>query len=402
MRLNNFINNKIEKIIIVFLFIQPILDLIAGFSSYFNIFNISAIIRVLFFMFSIYYIYFISDKKSYKIITSVLLIYMFLFGLNIFFIKDLNAMFYEIKNTISTFYLPIILLFFIDAFNKIKFDKRIINKIYFIYILLIFIPNILNIGFDSYAYSKTGKIGFFISANSIGAILSILFPLIISKKFNILSVIYYLIILYVFLSIGTKVPILSLLIILIFIFTYFMFYIFKSKKYNYLIYVLLFIITFILLLVFVVPKTSFYKNILIHLEFLNIKSFKDLLSFDVIDHFIFSQRLSFLNNSFSSYKNADLISKILGIGYIENYNTSLMSIKMIEMDYFDILIRHGIGFILFFIPIIIVFKNIKKLDNKFIYLSIFLIFVLALFSGHVLITPATSIYVALILAITLI
>ena len=77
------------------------------------------------------------------------------------------------------------------------------------------------------------------------------------------------------------------------------------------------------------------------------------------------------------------------------------------MDYFDVFYRHGIfGFIIFFYPLVYVLKGI--LSNKYklnkktlnIGLSIILIFILALFQGHIFVNPANSIYVALILALT--
>ena len=80
---------------------------------------------------------------------------------------------------------------------------------------------------------------------------------------------------------------------------------------------------------------------------------------------------------------------------------------MVEMDYFDIFYREGIiGFILFFIPVIIVItkflKNYKNnFDNLNIFISILLIFLLALFQGHIFITPAISIFVALIFIISI-
>ena len=77
------------------------------------------------------------------------------------------------------------------------------------------------------------------------------------------------------------------------------------------------------------------------------------------------------------------------------------------MDYFDVFYRHGVfGFIIFFYPLVYVLKDILsskyKLDKKTLNIgtSIFLIFALALFQGHIFVNPANSIYVALILALT--
>ena len=52
--------------------------------------------------------------------------------------------------------------------------------------LCVFVPNLFHIGFNSYAYSKEGSVGFFYSANAIGSLISVITPLLIEndKKDN--------------------------------------------------------------------------------------------------------------------------------------------------------------------------------------------------------------------------
>ena len=72
------------------------------------------------------------------------------------------------------------------------------------------------------------------------------------------------------------------------------------------------------------------------------------------------------------------------------------------MDYYDIIFRHGIiGGVIYFIPflwiLILMIKKIKynfKLDYV---VSILLILLLSLFSGHMITAPSVSILVAYIL-----
>ena len=128
--------------------------------------------------------------------------------------------------------------------------------------------------------------------------------------------------------------------------------------------------------------------------------------YELFDHFVFSSRLKFLGNTFDSYKDSSTLEKIFGIGYIENYGTDDASTKMIEMDYFDILFRHGIvGFVIYMgVFIFFLCKAFKFTysikDNSYKicnYLSLTLIILLSLITGHVLLAPSVSIFVALIL-----
>jgi hypothetical protein len=272
-----------------------------------------------------------------------------------------------------------------------------------IYLFLIFIPSILGISDTSYAYSKVGSIGFFNSANSIGAILSICLPSILiyfkeEKKSFIFIILFFVLFFYILLNIGTKTPVLCVLLIL---FSNLIYFIITNKEKR--IYLIILSVIVISLSILIVPKTSFYKNIKIHLDFLNVNNVIDVLKDEeLIDHFIFSQRLTFLKRTNNSYLNAPITSKIIGIGYIENYATDNLNLKTIEMDYFDIYYRHGIfGILLFFYPLykFLKDKKVKIKDNFYklnIYISVFLIFILALFSGHVFVTASTSIFVCLI------
>ena len=148
--------------------------------------------------------------------------------------------------------------------------------------------------------------------------------------------------------------------------------------------------------IYLFPKTNFYKNIQIHLDFLEIHSVNDLMTIENIDHFIFSSRLKFLNQTRINYQKSNLASHLFGIGYIENYGTDEINLKTIEMDYFDIFYRNGmIGFILFLLPLIwILCKNKGEKVEKY---ALFLALFLAFFQGHILTAPSVSIYVIIIL-----
>lgn len=402
--------NNFEKIFLVFLYLQPILDITAGVLLHFgyNI-TISSIIRFIFIILClIYLLFYIKDKKvnNYLLIT---LLYFIMFILIVIIDKGIPALTYEVKNLLTTYYFVIVLITLIKLYKNKKFNVKNLFIIYLVYLLFVFIPNILGIGFDSYWHSKQGSVGWFLSANVVGSILSILLPilLIYIKKINIKIILLTLIInLYVILSIGTKVPVLAFVLIIGINLIYYLILQIKNKQYKKMAIIIFPIIIIISLSILILPKTSFYKNIVIHINYLEKKDNGKISTKDFIDHFIFSQRLTFEENTRKSYNNASTLEKIFGIGYIENYATDKVSLKTIEIDYFDLFYRHGIiGFIIFIIPIIYVLKDIIKIFKDINYislnklLSVSLIFILALFQGHIFVTPANSIYVALILAL---
>ncbi len=404
--------NNFDKLILIYLYIQPLLDIIAGVLIHYEITNfISSAIRFLFM--SVCILYLILNKKDNKILyyLGLLLGYFILFTLTILLKKDVNVLSYELKNLITGYYFVITLLTLIKVYDKKMFNIKHLSLIYLVYALLVFIPNVLGLGFNSYSESKIGSTGWFYSANSIGTVISLLLPFAIiyfnklKLPFKILTIITGL---YTTVSIGTKVPVLSLVIIALVNCIFLIYALIKNKYYKTLCLSITIIIIGIVTTFNVIPKTHFYENILIHLNYLKIHSISDAFHNDrFIDHFIFSERLTLRKKTSESYKNASLMEKTFGIGYIENYATDNVRFKTIEMDYFDIFYRHGIiGFILYFLPVFYIIKKIILYFKKmsFIKLNIListaLIFILALFQGHVFLSPTASIFAALILSLT--
>lgn len=414
-KINNFFKYNTEKIITLFLYIQPFLDILTAISiKKLNInLTIGSIVRFIFLIFCIFYLAFINkqDKKKNIFFLIVMGIYFTIYGSISYYYKDLHASLYDIKNLLNTFYLPIILISFIEMFKEynIKLNIKHLVTVYSIYIIAIIIPNITHTAFLSYSHSKLGTVGWFLSANAIGNILSFLLPIIIyyfiAKKKKILGIVLLIATLYVFASMGTKVPILSLLVI---IFTNFIYYFIKNikeKNKKNISVIISLLIAIIISCFLILPKTSFYKNIQIHMNFYRINSISEIFSsYDNVNNLIFSERLTFLKNTNNSYKNSHLLEKIFGIGYIQNYKTKNESTKTIEMDYFEVFYRHGIiGFIIYFgIFIKILINAFKKIIMNFNLLnteyltSLILILLLAIFSGHILVTPSVSIFIVIV------
>lgn len=421
-KLKNFYKQNQKSILFFFMLSQPILDVFTALSvKMFNSYiTIGSTIRFIFLLYSLIYLFFINETKYKKesiLYTLGIILYLIIFGIIIIIKKDLSVFPYEIKNAINTFYFPIILITLLNMFKQYKeeFNLKNFTIIYLIYLIFIIVPNITNTGFLSYYHSKEGFIGWFLSANTVGSILSMLLPIIIfnftkDKKNIIFKVLFILATIYVFLNIGTKVPILSLMIIVISLFIYCLIKFIINKNFTKLIVLCSILIVGIISSIIIVPKTPFYKNLEIHREYLGLDSYLEVFTdCELLDHFVFSQRLTFLKNTSDNYVKSSVVEKVFGIGYIENYNTKEESLKTIEMDYFEVFYRHGVvGFVIFFLLFIrLICDAIKKIIENFNFynfmalISIILILLLALFSGHILVASTVSIFVALLISITL-
>lgn len=406
----------IPKLLFIFLLLQPFLDIAAGISTILNFPNIIGIlVRFSFLLFCAWYSFFLTKnhKKETRIYLILLASYLCIFITYTIISKDTSVFFYELQNTMNAFYFPIIFVAIyqmVEDYN-IKIKAKHIAILFTIYLFFVFFPTITNINLASYAISKTGSTGWFNSANSISSILILLLPFTLiyirNNKINpIIIIITIFIILYVFFTIGTKVPILSSAIILTGNIIYYLVYLHKNKKIKQIILIGITLFIGLGISILYIPKTSFYKNIQIHMDYLEIETPLEVLKDPfLIDHFIFSQRLTFLNRTHNNYIKETILTKLIGMGYIENYGTDNINTKTIEMDYFDVFYRHGIiGCILFFLPMI---YYLKKKHNKFknsfthlnITISVCIIFLLAFFSGHIFLAPATSTIVTMVLII---
>ena len=398
---------------LVFLYIQPFLDISYSLSTnYLNFpISINTIVRMLFLIIGIYYLLFKNKDKKVKMYVAILGLYCLAFSINIFIFK-IEVLFYELKNMLSTFFFPISLLFVYQAFkdNKINLNEKHFLNLLLIYLGLVLIPNILGIGFSSYATDKAGSIGWFYSANAISSILTIILPIsmicLLENKRYLKIGILLLIVIYTFLTIGTKSPILGLIIYISCILLYLFITLIKKKNYMLLTISLGSGLLLITSLVIIIPRTTFYKNIELHMSYFKINNITEVFkSRELINQVIFSKRLDFWEKTKNNYQNANLKDKILGIGYVENYNKENENFKTVEIDYVDILYRHGLmTFILYFLPLIYVtinsIKKIKKIDvYSYLYLiSYGISLLLAFFAGHIFTAPSVSLILIYILA----
>ena len=377
-------NKIIEKVLVVFLLIQPFLDVIA--TTNYSILNI--IVRGLFLLLIVIYLLF--NKKNIAILISTLVSGLILFGINIYFNLGIVT---SISNVMKLYYLPITVLFFVNIKNSI--DNKIITYVLFIYLILFLTSYIFGFGYNNYKLSdgKQGFRGIFNSINEISAIIIGLFPLALNylknKSNYIISIMLIVFTFLVALLTGTKVLMIGLFIIIIFIYIKSAIKIFKNMSTIKKIISIIVISIIILGGIYLLTYTRFYKNMIVQQKFF--KSY-NILSINFINKVLFNNRLTFLKDNFLFYKSQKLINIIFGIGY------SNQSIKLVEIDIFDILFRFGIfGLISFIIPIIYIVKKIKL--DKISLFSIILLILISLTSGHVLLSPNVSIYFGYIILI---
>ncbi|MBQ2910483.1 MAG: O-antigen ligase family protein [Bacilli bacterium] len=404
--MHKYIKENISKLLTIFILLQPVLDLITGVCV--NLLNINItlgiIIRILFLGLLMYTTVFIYKKKFSLYTYLALAIYSILYLIGIIIYKD-GVVFYELQGLLKAIYFPIVLVSLYDLKDEYQVSKQTLFKTLFIYLVLILIPNALGLGFESYKITKSGSLGFFNAANEISGIISLLTPIMFliikDLKNKILKVVYVLIYLIVILTIGTKTPLLTLLITIGFTYLYYMIHCIKKKTYKPLAITGIAIVVALSSLLLILPKTNFYKNIKVHLDYLEVDNvFEIFQEYELVDHFIFSQRLTFLDNKSIDYIESSTYEKIFGIGYTEKGEQT----KLIEMDYFDIFFSHGIvgAIIIIGIYLYILYKVLstdRKIDfeNYMVKLSIFLILLLSFFTGHIITAPAVSIIAVILI-----
>lgn len=403
--MKNYIKKNINNIISIFLILSPILDLLTGICIHTLKINltIGIIVRLLFLIFISLVVIFIFKKKN--IITPYLIIglYFIFYILGIIIYKDGIGLFTEIQGLIKVFYFPIIFIALYNIKEEIKISKLTLFTTVFLYLILILVPTLFGIGYKTYEITKAGTLGFFNSANEVSGIISILTPIIFivlkEKKNIIFKIIFGLIYLIVILMMGTKTPLLSLCFTIGALLAYLIIQSIKKKKYKSLIITGIILVIGTISLILIIPKTNFYKNIKTHLDYLEVDNITDVFKDpELIDHFIFSQRLSFLSNKSKIYDESNLYNQSFGIGYLRNNKPT----KLIEMDYFDILYNHGIvGFMIYFgIIMYLIYNKIKftkTYEGYMLKTSFLLIIILSFFTGHIITAPAVSLIVIILL-----
>ena len=387
-----FSSKLFDKLIFIFIIIQPFIDAITMYQirSPIKIISISVITRGLFLVIISFWLY----KKCRKKLLFYILLGYFVIDVVYIILFTNNSIYQEIANLFQIFYLPLVILFFQLYENK-KINLSLIFKVYLIYLNFIIVPYFLHIGVyaNEYYPGKSGYYGLFNGGNEISAVILAMLPWIIhylSNNRNVFLKIFTAIeTIFCIYLIGTKTILLGSIIVLLYFLIPKIFKIFKKDVLKNILISILIATILLILIIIVVPSMPLYKNILLALKFFNVNSLTDFLKIEVIDNIIFSGRLNILENINEIYCNSQFITYIFGLG-----ETTLLSLKLIEIDIFDIF--YSIGILGIFIYLMIMIKGIKKAKLKSIYLFSFILLIfVSLFTGHILTSTCVSIYLGL-------
>lgn len=383
----------LDKFVYLFLLFSPFLDALTSICvRNTNLpFSVGTIFRGLFLLFSIIWLKKHGNCYKLLLVFSIYVMLALMYFLGIY--RD--TFFSEINNIFQIFYLPILLLFF-SKYENPKINDKLIIIIYFIYLNLIIVPFLLNIGYNlSESYSnKTGYFGLFIGGNEISGILVGLSPIVLSflskSKSYILKIIIYIELVVTMFLVGTKTLFIGIILTLLFLLYKHLRYAYvvmneKKSKLPYIIGVFV-----ILLCIFFLPKSPMVKNFKTTLDYYKVNGIKETFKIENIDNVVFSKRLSNIYNVGKAYVTGSKEQIIYGIG-----KTGVMSIKDIEIDIFDILFSVGIFGTIIYILLILYTTRFNLLrDSRYFAFSLFIL--MSLFSGHILIKPMVSIYIAVL------
>ncbi len=372
------------KLLVMFLYILPFIDLLTSIATWESKASIGLILKGLFVIIaSIYLFYKNYKKKEYWYLYGIFIIYFLLYGSYLVFNKP-NTIFIEFINVIKIFYFPFLVLFFSQFENK-ELSKKLFFYYSLCFLLMYLIPYSLGLGhnINEIYENKNLYLSYFYVGNELVNIFVLVLPigfLYLKDKKRIYLLGYLILIFLMILLLGTKTMYLSFL----FVIGYFLF----KKREMFKKYLVI-----ILILLLLLPQSSLYKNIKTSLEYYHIQKVSDLLTFQNIDNVIYSNRLSFVYNLHKNYQKEDISGKIFGMG-----RQKIMTMKDAEIDIFDIFYSIGILGLMIYLAFFAFVINKAKLKGIYAYLF-WLLILISLFSGHVLLSPMTSSYLAIMVGI---
>ena len=399
-----------QKIIIIFILLQPFFDMLTSISAQSSSLSLGIITKGLLLAIGSVYMLFYKKDRKFLVYAICIFAYFMIFSL-INYHSDTFVS--EVSYFIKSFYFPIILLFFCDLF-KTKENSKLLGILSFIISISLLISVLSGTSFLSYeSGSKLGFSGWFYSANELSGMLSILFPIVLVNfitkfsKFNLLNL---LITLVSMLLIGTKTAYLAIVLTLLFFVCYEIFCKVCKKECGNTKF-LISTLTILIIILSITPITPSYKNTKSHIGNATVvdeETEEDVYQIN-IDNVIYYGREGYLKFVEEEYSKAPWQNKIFGLGRNVHTDELQYTVYLIERDFHDLFFCYGpVGMILILIiPMIIFYKILKKIFlaknfdnfvNISLSVSILLGLAIAFMSGHVLLYPAVSTYLAVVIS----
>lgn len=420
------ISGIFDKIIYFSILFFPILDIITSIMTYKG-FSISLGLIVKFMLLVLMSISILFSKKSSKLckfLISLFAVFVLINMANNYKFLVPRPNFEYAKLLVKLCYFVISTFFFTDFIKNQKYDLSILKTPIKIILITFMIALITGTSMPSYSnIYKVGFVGWFYSANELGGLLTLLFPVSIylffhhnsSKKYEYIYIVFHAVAL---LLLGTKVGLLGFMIVSI---LYVLYRIVFIRKYSYKNGLLLMLVTIVCSFVFwdILPcvKNTDEKYINVSNELAATPSVEQGGSNDdseLINEMIYSGRHENLEslknakeqidseiNQNDNEKSNKYVNDYFGYMYMENGYFLLT-----ERDFHDVLFFFGkIGLLFIIVSIVLpILINIKSLLKKvfdiklfLLALSIMLVVAIAYISGHTLMSPMVGFYISVVL-----
>lgn len=433
----------------VFILCHPILDVLTSLATRVGLpITPGVVVRTLFMGMGFLYVLFVSEFKHKKICVTYLIAvtaYCGLFIINMYRMGGLGYAIGNFPDLVKAFYFPYVAVTFYALYCHIGYrvSDKILALVVFQYVFIIFIGFITGTGYAAYS-SGRGAIGWFYAGNEVSGIVSILTPVamlfalrILSGKnakkssvpMKVFSVLTILFCCFGACYVGTKVAFITVTVyVACCIIWGIVAWISNKSKANIIVITVSFVTCIIMIgSYFVSPLRANIDTVmkptiqdiqdeeqevpneeippvdgLVYPEFQSSKFYKILNA-------VMSNRIYFSLPTVKEYNESETITKLLGIGYqnLPSYENDIE--KAIEIDALAFYCRHGIvGTALMYVPIIcclvyIIVKFLKKFNENFASLSgctyfyaLIMSVAISTFTGHTLVAPAVSIYVAIL------
>ncbi|GAA5415822.1 hypothetical protein Pryu01_00854 [Paraliobacillus ryukyuensis] len=405
---------QLESIFILFIVIQPVLDLFA-----FLNWPISELVRILAIALGVVYLSFHPNERIQSatiIYHIVLFIYIGCHFFVSYLFKQPVSLTIELTHIVKSIFFIELFMVYLSVIYSLSRQRNWQNLLLrnvtismTIISLVMVLAELTNTGKRSYdMLAKAGHSGWFFSANELSAIMAIGFGLTLLYVFRqkniqrkLLLGLLLAILTWAMMTIGTKVSFGAALIFLVvgLVSSFFQ----KQKVLSSSISGILLIACLIWL-----PFSPIGQNL--HLTLGSSSSQSTEADNQVTEETeagfnrVLSGRSEFLAETIEQYEDAPLAQKWLGMGYGGNYTAQP---KLIEMDFIDWFFGFGIiGFLILHIPILYFVvklityvlqekKRVLTIPVVMITVCIGIGFGAALVAGHVLSSPAVSIYLAL-------